>query len=787
MTSRSWLALLLACAPPCLGQADTATARLLNLEPTIVVDPLQFSSLPGLRLPLVSQRAVSWTATQFSFQGTDATDAYQPGRMVVFPDTSVVSDVAVRSGSQVAMLAPEAGSSWRFHVSTGGTGSALASDNLPPSAVRGILKQSEHYRWFSRNDLKAGGPVGKRADLLLAATGQWASQIVPRAEAGKDLNSRLLSGLVRGRVQVTGRDQFDAQFSESRLWLSNWGIPAGLEALAGRRMSPSFSAPGGFAGLSERDNFASVQTGWTRKADWTLDVRYGFSLAHLETSPLGPTDAQSRMDLEEGTIGNTPPLANLAARARHEVGVALQPRGTLGGGRHSVWIGASWGLASLRNQWSAPSNLNLITAGGAPASVLELNTPLDSHSRIQAWSAYVQDHVRISPWLGAEVALNGDFARGNPIAWYSISPRVGLTFSPPLLRRLTLRGSYARLYAPLAGRYLDYGNANSLGGAQHEWRDANGDGIWQPSETGPPLMRFGGPYSSIDSGLRRPYADEFNLGAEAMLPLGIRAQLGMFRRDEKNRLAAVNVGVPASAFSPVEILDPGAADGQTLTVYAQDPATLGQDRYLLTNPPGLRMMNQGLVAEVGGRWRSIEAHTSFMAVKSQGATNPGNAVIENDSGVVGALLQDPNTLINAVGRTYFDRAYVGKVRLSATLPAKFGRIVVANTADYLDGLVFGRRLLVTGLPQGPFLVAATVRGSPEGGHRAEYVLNWNLRVSRTLSVRGGSLRLVLDVFNVPNLGNKVQEVDASGPLFTLRLPVAIQSPRFVQLNIAYDF
>ena len=150
-------------------------------------------------------------------------------------------------------------------------------------------------------------------------------------------------------------------------------------------------------------------------------------------------------------------------------------------------------------------------------------------------------------------------------------------------------------------------------------------------------------------------------------------------------------------------------------------------------------------------------------------------------------MQDQNTTVNATGRTYFDRAYVGKVGLVATLPSALGRIELGNTADYLDGLVFGRRLLVAGLPQGPFLVAATLRGSPEGGHRAEYALTWNLRLSRTLRIPGGSLRLALDIFNLPNLGNKVQELDASGPLFNLRLPAAIQSPRFARLNIAYDF
>ena len=40
-------------------------------------------------------------------------------------------------------------------------------------------------------------------------------------------------------------------------------------------------------------------------------------------------------------------------------------------------------------------------------------------------------------------------------------------------------------------------------------------------------------------------------------------------------------------------------DNQRLTVYAQSYATLGQKRYLLTNPVGLRMLNTCLICGGG--------------------------------------------------------------------------------------------------------------------------------------------------------------------------------------------
>ncbi len=123
----------------------------------------------------------------------------------------------------------------------------------------------------------------------------------------------------------------------------------------------------------------------------------------------------------------------------------------------------------------------------------------------------------------------------------------------------------------------------------------------------------------------------------------------------------------------------------------------------------------------------------------------------------------------------------------ARLPNRLGGIECSNTAVYMDGLPFARQLLVTGLPQGPLLVATTVRGSPEGGNRAEYTLDWNLRLSRRFEIAHGSLRLGLDILNVTNAANRLQESDLSGPAFNQRLPVAIEPARFLRFDIQFGF
>ena len=250
-----------------------------------------------------------------------------------------------------------------------------------------------------------------------------------------------------------------------------------------------------------------------------------------------------------------------------------------------------------------------------------------------------------------------------------------------------------------------------------------------------------------------------------------------------------------SAFSPVSILDPGpdgipgTFDDQHLTVYQQNPATLGQDHYSLTNPSDLRNLDKGLQAEIHATWPNLVLGASFLAEESYGLTNPGDAIFENDPGVVGALYMDPNTLVNAGGRGIMDRAFLGKLSGEYRLP--WGGIEVAAIADYLDGLAFARQLLITGLAQGPFVIDATSRGTqlfnPLGGNRAEGVINANLRLARKFRIPAGTFEAALDIMNVANSGYKIQENEITGTSFNLRLPVEIQPARFLRFQLRYTF
>ena len=806
-------------------------SALFAREPGTVTEPLDFAGLADNRLGVISQRGFSWTDTAIQFNGLDAGDDYQPGSPQILPDGDAVAATVVRSafgltpstafGAEIGLFPAQAGDSWHAAISSAGTAGALASNNLPPAAGRGAITQSEQYDWFTRDHAELGGPLSRWADVFVSGSGLWAAQAAPLAAPGTNQNSRLLFGNALGHIRAGAHDRFDALYSGSRIDLAGWGEPAGMEALAARRLSPEFLLPDGVAGLNETDHLDFVQAGWTHvwaaSAAGTLQIRYGDSFAHLDTAPAVVTPInQTSIEMAGGAVTGEPPLTNLAVRARQQIAAAWEPGSVrLAGARHQFMAGGGWRTSSPQNRYRTPSDLNLITADGVPAEVVEFNTPLDSRERIAGASVWATDHMNPVRRLTLDLGLMADFSRGgvpaqsspfgiytparqvaaqsNLIAWNSVSPRAGLAWQVPHAHGLVMRGAFFRLYAPLAGRYLDYGNPNSLGGSVYQWNDLNGDGWFEPGEQGALLARFGGPYSSISPTLRRPYADEWNLGAEMPLPLSTLASIHLFRRDEKDRIAAIDTGVTPQDFTPVTILDPGpdgipgTFDDQQLTVYAQNPATLGHDHYLLTNPPGLRTLNSGVNAQLRTAWRGITVSASFVAEKSYGPTNPGNAIFENDPGVVGALFSDPNTDINATGRAFTDRAFTGKIEALYRLPTRWGGVQISTVADYTDGLAFARMLLVTGLPQGPFLVATTPRGSPGGGNRAEHVQNWNLRLSREWPLAFGRIAAAADLLNVTNADLAIQQADLTGLAFNSRLPIAIEPPRFVRFEVRYRF
>lgn len=758
---------------------------LFSREPGVIVEPLSTAALDAGGRAWISLHGYSWTTTRYRLSGIDVTDPYQPGRLLAPADVQALAPPVIAPHGEILLAIPEPNGPWHGRFAADYTASWLAFDNLPSAPLRGFVQRPDQFQWWTRNHLEAGGPIGRRVNLLLSATGQWASESVPEEPGPENLRSRGLLGNARAIFRANARQRMEAAFGYSRRTVSGWELPAGFEALAGRRMAPPLRPS---RELEGDERVGLVQVAWTRSAPAAAQLRWGCWQARPDTRARAAS-SPTYIELTTGAVAGPPPLATQALYRRHSFQGVFEPDPVRFLSRnHRLRVSAEWQFMHLRHTYTAPGGVHAVTAAGLPAFLVELNTPLERRDRLRALTLLLEDRVALVGSLSATAAVWLDSSRaGAPavISWRHAAPRLGLALR---LGPVVLSGAFHHTYVPPAGRYLDYAGHAGLGGLEFRWSDSNGDRLFQPREKGALLRRFGGPFAGISPALRRPYADELAASAEAALPGGIFAKLRLFRRDDKDRLALLNTGVPFTSFRPRVILDPGpdflpgTFDDQRLTVFEQDPATFGRDYFLLANP-GLRTLSAGLLAEVGLTRPAFRLHLSFLAAKSFGPNNPGNESWENDPGVVGALYQDPNSLLHASGRAFFDRAYGGKLLASWRAPRRLGGFETGSVVTYLDGLAFGRRLLVTDLAQGPLLVAATVRGSPEGGHRTQYYLNWDLRLSR----RFGRAETHVDIFNVLNRAGRLREDDLSGPRFNQRLPLAIQPARRLGLGFAYYF
>ena len=190
----------------------------------------------------------------------------------------------------------------------------------------------------------------------------------------------------------------------------------------------------------------------------------------------------------------------------------------------------------------------------------------------------------------------------------------------------------------------------------------------------------------------------------------------------------------------------GTADDQVLTLYNEKPSALGHDFLLLTNP-GLRATYEGTQFLVMARLRkSWEFSVDFTAGKTAARTGPGNTPFQDDTGFVGTLGINPNTLVMSQGRTYFDRGYMGKVTAYYAAPHGF---YLAAVATYFDGAPFARLLFVNGFNQGPFFVRATPVGHL-GGFQTELNATVEMRLARDFRLPQGTLSAYFDVFNIMN-------------------------------------
>jgi hypothetical protein len=771
-----------------------------NQETSTVTNRLDTGGLETGSRELFGARGISWTENEYSLNGFDVTDPYLPGRPLTDPDFDALADVTVvrstkpawssGSGVNLILTTPEIPASLHGAVRAFYSNHALQADNMDARLVQFGFPGPERLQHL----VDASGKLSGRLPLSRAARPFFISlstQQLSKTLGGfaPPIDAHVYHLLTQFTPYQRGSKQLNLLYAGQHVFNSREG--------ADPRVAPSATRRG-------NDNFHQFQVRWSSLPSASSTLELGFGVAHaIVSSGIQPEAlTTSTIDLPQLEITGAAPFSFAGIRTRYEANAQFQVvhNGTFGS--QSVVLGTEIDRSNITNRWNALGGIEQILVEGVGAEVVRWNTPTQARQHVRNLAVFAQDAWRPAEWLAVPVGVRLENSSGqgtavnNRVTWTTIEPRAGFVIQLPITGSV-LRGGFARYGHPLQGRYLDFGNAMALAGQVLQWRDVNGDRQVQPTEIGQLLRAFGGPYSAVANNLRRPHADEITVEVTKQFGDSLVARVRFFRRDDRHLVAIVNSGIPFSSYVPSPVIDPGndgilgTPDDQSLTLFNRTLSALGNDFFVLTNPPGYRGSDKGFEIEMLKPFaRHWEAAVNFTAMHASYPTNPGNGVFQNDPGfiitdqsVFGASNADPNTLLFATGRTYFDRGFTGK--LSAYYEAPYA-LQLGVVARYYDGLVFGRMLFVNGFDQGPFFVRATPRGD-FGAFRTQFNSTLDVRLARVFNVKRSKVSLALDIFNLLNSNRNTLESDLTGPNFAKRIPLAIEAPRTLRLGLSWDF
>ena len=803
-----------------LPNASHLWAFLNQTEPSVVADRYDISGLHSNRQLLLGVRGSSYTQNQSSINGISVTSPDGEG-MLTFPDMSAMSSVVYSVGDSASQhmgtgthlsLIPKTGSrkihgQSHLYLQSGALQNVNASDRW---RFFGITDSDERWRRFINGNFQIGGPLGRAPWNYFGAVSLRNHEKYIR-EHTLPVSGTVIQETLHLSSDLFGRDRFSLYWAGQQL----------SEPQA--NASPQVTRE---ASIDRDQQYQTLIGSWTRSLSATsvLDSRFGIVSGVIHSRPQPGTERQNREELFPGfALYGTPdtptPLEMVEMLSNTITGApslvtnsdAFALEGKVGfstiregfrGSSHRISAGAGFRRFSITQKHAAIDNVNLLFFKGIPESFRLLNTPVETRDRIYQLEFHVSDTVSFSR-LSLSAGAYGSYANGanilssgilaNSLIWNNLSGRIGFAYVIQERRRLVLRTGLARIHNQPLTRTWSGVHPSGLGFERHLWADSDGDLQYQPGEDAGLLKVYGAPHTRLDPGLKNPHMNEISVGFSFEPRSGLFFQAFGYRRTDNNLLSLINEGVPSSSYTPVQVLDPGpdghlnyGGDDVMLTAYNQDPATLGKDRFVLTNPAGHTLHSEGFELQLGLALGKIHAEASFLRFRAIAATAPGMLAVENDTSALLGVFDNPNKAILARASTYFDRGTTG--RFLATYDFVWGTHL-STVISYLDGLPYGRYLPIQGFNQGVFGILAAQRGPGEAGsingYRTVHYRNIDARLRKDFALGSGQMSAVIDVFNIENRAHALLQTDVTAPTHLYRIPLRYQTPRSIQLGLCY--
>jgi hypothetical protein len=479
-------------------------------------------------------------------------------------------------------------------------------------------------------------------------------------------------------------------------------------------------------------------------------------------------------------------------------------------GDHNFKIGGEVFRETTIDTWidGYPGNVLHRLNNGTPTDVY-LFEPGEGVVGLWTYAGFVNDTWRVNNRLTLVLGLRFDkytgflpeqehpASRFNPtairfgavdevIAWNLISPRAGFTYDISGDGKTVVKLNYGDYWWNPGADFMFNVSPNTNGGwnKRYQWRDPNGNGVWDPGEEGALVSTSGGAATeSLDPNLEDTYTKELATWFERELVPNFGVRTGFVWRGQRQRYGRVNSFHAFPNFTiPISIPDPGpdgrvgtTDDGTAIPGFNLATEFVGRTNNVQMNVPDSD--SDFYTWELTGtkrysrRW-SLLASFAYTWVREESNGYFGNTVRQYNLGMT------PNDLINTADGRHEFTTWQGK--LHGTFEAPWS-IKVTPILRHQSGQPYGRTFQF-GFNYGTQAVLA----EPLGTRRQDNVTLLDVRVEKVIRLpRSATLAGFLDIFNMTN-ANPEQNITWSSGTSFLR-PSNIVPPRLARFGVKFDW
>jgi len=690
-------------------------------------------------------------------EGTNQEMVYQTGGGNVDSPTG---------GVKINMIPKEGGNRFSGSLFEGYETSKWQASNMTDFLASHAVTSLDRIGTYNDFDLTQGGPIRKdkvwafgslrlfTVNKPIASTFVSDGTVAGALSCFKNAGScpqgvdeqHQYSGQVRITWQVSPRNKFSAYIDK-------------IHKVRGAAMSPGFDqTTAGVVWNSPDYHTGSVK--WTSTVTSKLLIEGGYSenierYNNLYESTV-PTPAYrspqfytlaTHIDVTDGlTYGGSTGAENGQYPDRRN----LQGSASYITGSHSIKFGFqdSWGL--FRHWYYANADLwqQYTVQNGvlAPFQVQLLDTPLNSAERLNAnIGIYAQDvwsMKRMTVTIGGRWEHVSESVVGQPAqtgtyanvpafddiqmpTWNTFSPRTAVVWDVRGDGKTAVRFGYNRFESAATTTMANLFNPSAFLSVSVAWTDLNKDDVAQ----GPygctyqtvgceinwaavPATFGQASLSAFDPNLKRPYVDQFNLGATHEIFSGVSVSGEWFHNLQNQVFIQNNILRPGTysngtvqnaSYRPITVFSP--FDGTPLTIYDPINSTVGRAQsFIITNDPNLTQV-----------YNAFEFN--FNARLPRGARIFGGTATDRAvANTCDAAATNPNFLVTIGGVNYCDQTNSGipwrtQVKLAATYPLPFWGVIVSGAYQGLPGYQIGTQALTAGGAGAPNFTQISGAGS----------------------------------------------------------------------------